>query len=360
MPQGDPRSNAPFFVLRVPSELLVMTFGDPGRRDHRYAVGMFAITAARFDRDEPLNGLELGEHPDPDPEPGWEVVHVRAASLNHHDLWTLRGVGITEDRLPIVLGCDAAGVTSDGREVVVHSVMTETVGEDETLADDFSILSERYDGTFAEKVAVPRRNLVDKPSELSFEEAACLPTAYLTVYRGLFTRGDLQPGDRLLIQGAGGGTSTAAILLARAAGARIYVTSRSEDKLERALELGAHEAYLSGDRLPERVDVVLESVGSATWEHSLKSTRNGGRVVCIGATSGQRAQTPLPQVFYRQVEVVGSTMGTREELVSLVRFLRATDVRPLVDDTLAMEDGRKAFERMAGGELFGKLVLTRS
>ncbi len=320
---------------------------------------MFAITATSFDRDDPLRGLGLGEHPDPDPEPGWEVVEVRAASLNHHDIWTLRGVGIAEEQLPIVLGCDAAGVTEDGREVVVHSVISDAVGTDETLAEDFSILSERYDGTFAERVAVPRRNLVDKPPELSFAETACLPTAYLTVYRALFTRGGLEPGDRVLVQGAGGGTSTAAILLARAAGAIVYVTSRSEEKLERARELGANEVLPSGERLPERVDLVLESVGSATWEHSLKSTRNGGTVVCIGATSGRKAPTPLPQVFYRQLEVVGSTMGTRDELVSLVRFLRATDVRPLIDETFELTDGRQAFERMVGGELFGKLVLTR-
>jgi NADPH:quinone reductase-like Zn-dependent oxidoreductase len=320
---------------------------------------MFAITATSFDRDDPLQGLTLGEHPEPDPPPGWETVEVRAASLNHHDIWTLRGIGITEDRLPIVLGCDAAGITADGREVVVHSVIADPDGIDETLASDFSILSERYDGTFAEKVAVPRRNLVDKPEELTFEEAACLPTAYLTAYRALFTRADLKPGDRLLIQGAGGGVSTAAILLARAAGATVYVTSRSDEKLEEAVRLGAHEGIPSGDRLPTRVDIVLESVGQATWEHSLKSTRTGGTVVCVGATSGRSTPTPLPQIFYRQLKVIGSTMGTRDELASLVRFLGATDVRPLVGETFAMEDGTKAFERMIEGELFGKLVLTR-
>jgi NADPH:quinone reductase-like Zn-dependent oxidoreductase len=320
---------------------------------------MFAITAAAFHRHDPLRGLELGERPEPDAPDGWEVVEVRAASLNHHDIWTLRGVGIGEEQLPMILGCDAAGVTRDGREVVVHAVIADPDGGDETLASDFNILSEHHDGTFAELVAVPRRNLVDKPAELSFAEAACLPTAYLTAYRALFTRGGLRPGDRLLIQGAGGGVSTAAILLARAAGARVYVTSRSEEKREAALELGAHEVVAAGERLPERVDLVLESVGEATWEHSVKSLVNGGTIVCIGATTGPNPPAHLNRVFYKQLRVVGSTMGTRDELASLVQFMRAAGLRPLIDATFTMEDGRHAFERMIEGELFGKLVLTR-
>lgn len=320
---------------------------------------MFAIRCTAFSRDDPLEGLDLGEHPEPDPPPGWEVVEVRAASLNHHDLWTLRGVGISEDRLPIVLGCDAAGVTADGREVVLHSVVADPDGGDETLAGDFSILSERHDGTFADRVAVPRRNLVDKPPELSFAQAACLPTAYLTVYRALFTRAGLEPGDRLLVQGAGGGVTTAAILLGRAAGLRVTVTSRSEEKRERARELGAHEVLETGERLPERVDAVFESVGEATWDHSLKSLRAGGTVVCIGATSGSSPPAQLNRVFYKQLRVVGSTMGTRDELVSLVRFMRNAGVEPLIDSTVPMEEARGAFARMAAGDLFGKIVLTR-
>lgn len=320
---------------------------------------MFAITATSFSRDDPLAGLTLGDHPDPEVPQGWEVVEVRAASLNHHDLWTLRGVGAREEWLPLVLGCDAAGVTADGREVVVHSVIADPDGGDETLAGDRRILSEGIDGAFAERVAVPARNLVDKPPELSFEQAACLPTAYLTVYRALFTRGRLGPGDRLLVQGAGGGTSTAAILLGRAAGLRVYVTSRSEEKLEQALELGAHEGVPSGERLPERVDAVFESVGEATWDHSLKSLRPGGTLICVGATTGMDPPAQLNRVFFKQLSVIGSTMGTRDELVSLVRFLRSTGVDPLIDSTLPMDEGRRAFERMAEGELFGKIVLTR-
>lgn len=318
---------------------------------------MFAITATSLSFDDPLSGLTLGEHPDPSPPAGWEVVTVRAASLNHHDLWTLQGVGMSPERLPIVLGCDAAGVTEDGREVVVHAVLA-TADGDETLAPDFRILSEREDGTFAERVAVPTRNLVAKPGFLGMAEAACLPTAYLTAYRMLFTRGELRAGDRVLVQGAGGGVSTALILLARAAGLHVTVTSRDEDKLTRARDLGAHVTLASGERLPARVDAVMETVGEATWDHSLKALEPGGVVVVSGATSGPNPPADLRRIFYRQIRVVGSTMGTLRELRGLVQLLDATGTRPLVQDTYALDDAPKAFARMAAGDLFGKLVLT--
>lgn len=314
---------------------------------------MFAITCTGFSTDDPLSGLTLGERPDPEPPPGWEVVEVRAASLNHHDLWSLKGVGLAEERLPIVLGCDAAGVTGDGREVIVHGVI-------EPPHDTrFSILSERFDGTFAERVAVPSENLIDKPDSLTWEEAACLPTAWLTAYRMLFTKGEVTPGQRILVQGAGGGVSTALLLLARAAGVHVTVTSRSEDKRERARELGANLTLASGERLPHRVDAVMETVGDATWGHSLRSLVPGGRIVVAGSTSGPNPPAELNRVFYLQLQVIGSTMGTRDELERLVRLLDVSGVRPLVDATYALADARDAFARLLEGEQFGKLVLTR-
>lgn len=319
---------------------------------------MFAITAASIDRDDPLSGLRLGEYPDPTPRDGWEVVEVRAASLNHHDLWSLRGVGLSEDRLPIVLGCDAAGVTSDGREVVVHAVLSTPGSDDETLAPDFRILSEQEDGTFADKMAVPSRNLVQKPSSMSFIEAACLPTAYLTAYRMLFTRGALRPGDRVLVQGAGGGVATALLLLARAGGLHVSVTSRDPAKLARAADLGAHQTVAAGQRLPSRVDAVMETVGEATWAHSLRSLKSGGVIVVCGATSGPNPPGELNRVFYKQLSVAGSTMGTRDELARLVRLLESSRVRPLIDDTYSMTDAPDAVARMDTGDVFGKLVLT--
>src|SRR5262245_35076679 len=215
---------------------------------------MFAVFAARIDAEDPLSGLETGERPEPQAPPGWTTVTVEATALNHHDVWSLRGVGLPADRLPMILGCDAAGIDPDGNEVVVHAVIADpdAGGGDETLDPRRSLLSERYDGTFAERVAVPKRNLLPKPAALSFEEAACLPTAYLTAYRMLFEKSGVEPGSTVLVQGAGGGVATALILLGRAAGYRMWATSRSEAKRKRALELGADQVFPAGERLPER------------------------------------------------------------------------------------------------------------
>ncbi|MED7929939.1 zinc-binding dehydrogenase [Nonomuraea sp. LP-02] len=317
---------------------------------------MFAVTATQTDPDNPLAGLTLGEHPEPKTPDGWTTVSVRAAALNHHDLWTLKGVGIRQDRLPIVLGCDAAGVDEDGNDVIVHAVIGS--GPDETLDPRRSLLSEVHDGTFAERVAVPRRNLVPKPAALSFEEAACLPTAWLTAYRMLFDKSGLQPGSTVLVQGAGGGVATALIALGRAGGFRVWATSRSADKRERALRLGADQVFESGARLPERVDAVMETVGQATWDHSLKSLKPGGRIVVSGATSGAVPPADLNRVFFLQLSVVGSTMGTREQLQRLAVFLEQTGVRPEIDRALPLAEARDGFAAMAEGELFGKIVFT--
>jgi NADPH:quinone reductase-like Zn-dependent oxidoreductase len=320
---------------------------------------MFAVTAARIVADDPLAGLELGERPEPVPPDGWTTVTVKATSLNHHDVWTLRGVGISPDRLPIVLGCDAAGLDEDGNEVVVHAVISDPAWTgDETMDPRRSLLSERYDGTFAQRVAVPRRNLVPKPAALSFTEAACLPTAYLTAYRMLFDRSGLQPGATVLVQGAGGGVATALILLGRAAGYRVWATSRSEAKRDRAIRLGADQAFPSGARLPERVDAVMETVGEATWAHSLRALKPGGTIVISGATSGPMPPADLSRVFFLQLSVVGSTMGTRDQLGRLVRFCEQTGVRPLIDRALPLDQARDGLAAMITGELFGKVVLT--
>ncbi|MEW2544841.1 zinc-binding dehydrogenase [Streptomyces sp. NPDC047002] len=320
---------------------------------------MFAVYAARIDKDQPLNGLELGERPEPAARPGWTTVTVRAASLNHHDLWSLRGVGLPADRLPMILGCDAAGVDEDGNEVVVHSVIGES-GHGVGPRERRSILTETYDGTFAERVTVPVWNVLPKPAELSFEEAACLPTAWLTAYRMLFTNAGVRPGDSVLVQGAGGGVATACVVLGSAAGLRVYATSRDAAKRERAVALGAVAAFEPGERLPHRVDAVIETVGAATWSHSITSLRPGGTVVISGATSGDRpSNAELTRIFFLELKVVGSTMGSRDELEDLLSFCAATGVRPVIDDVLPMDRARDAFARMAEGNLFGKLVLTR-
>ena len=317
---------------------------------------------ARIAPEDPLSGLEIGARPAPEVPDGWARVRVRAASLNHHDLWSLRGVGLPAERLPMTLGSDAAGVDEDGNEVIVHAVIGDPDHRgDETLDPGRSLLSERFPGTFADEVVVPRRNLVPKPPELSWEEAACLPTAWLTAYRMLFVQSGLRPGDTVLVQGAGGGVATALIRLGVAAGIRVWATSRDEAKLSWAVELGAEQAFGSGVRLPDRVDAVMETVGAATWSHSLRSLRPGGTVVISGATSGPDPErTELNRIFFLQLRVVGSTMGTRQELERLVAFCRATGVRPVIDSRLPLEEAGTAFARMAAGDLRGKVVLTRS
>jgi NADPH:quinone reductase-like Zn-dependent oxidoreductase len=320
---------------------------------------MRAVYAQSTNHDDPLTGLVVGERPEPEAPDGWTRVAVKAASLNHHDLWTLRGVGIKSEQLPMILGCDAAGIDeATGDEVVVHSVIT-TPGwtGDETLDPGRSLLSEKHQGSLAEYVVVPKHNVVPKPAELSFAEAACLSTAWLTAYRMLFVQSRLRPGQSVLVQGATGGVATACISMARAAGLRVYATARSEDKQAKALELGAHQAFASGARLPERVDAVMETVGEATWAHSVRSLKPGGQIVISGATSGPNPPADLTRIFFLQLQVLGSTMGTKAELVDLISFLRASGLRPHIDRTLPLEQAADGLRAMAGGDLVGKIVL---
>jgi NADPH:quinone reductase-like Zn-dependent oxidoreductase len=317
---------------------------------------MLAAYASEINPDDPLSGLTVGEIEEPKTPDDWVTVEVRASSLNHHDLWSLRGVGLAPDRLPMILGCDAAGLDPDGNEVVVHAVIGDPAAGDETMDPRRTLLSEKWPGTLAQRVRVPRRNLIPKPPELSFAEAACLPTAWLTAYRMLRVRGRLPEGGSVLVQGAGGGVATAAVVLGVALGARVYATSRDPDKRERIATLGAI-ALEPGARLPERVDVVVETVGAATFEHSLKCAAQGGRIVVSGATAGNLATVDLRRVFFLQLEILGSTMGTRDELAALLSMCVTRGVRPLIDSQYAFADARSAFERLESGEVFGKLVL---
>lgn len=320
---------------------------------------MLAVFASDLDPEDPLAALSVGERPEPVVPDGWTTVTVKAASLNHHDLWSLRGVGLSRERLPMILGCDGAGIDELGNEVVVHPVISQDSWQgDETLDPKRTILSEEHLGTFAQTLCVPRRNLLPKPQALSFEQAACLPTAWLTAYRMLFTRARVVPGATILVQGASGGVATALIVLASAAGVRVWATGRSQEKRERARELGAEEAFEPGARLPERVDAVMETVGEATWAHSLRSLKPGGTLVVSGATTGDAPPAELTRVFFLQLSVIGSTMGTREELQRLIRFCVDKDVRPQIHATIPLEGARQGFEAMLHEEVSGKIVFT--
>src|SRR3954462_2581508 len=321
---------------------------------------MLAVFVLKPAPKDPLSALEIGDRPEPEVPDGWTTVQVKAASLNHHDLFSLRGVGLPQERMPMTLGTDAAGLDEDGNEVVVHGVVPSPGWTgDETLDPKRSLFSELHQGTLAERVAVPRRNLVPKPAELSFAEAACLPTAWLTAYRMLFVKSGLRPGQTVLVQGPSGGVATAVIALGKAAGYRVWVTGRSDDKRQAALALGADQAVGPGARLPERVDGVMETVGEATWSHSIKSLKPGGVVVTCGATTGFNPGAELNRVFFTQLSVIGSTMGTREELDDLIQMCRITGVRPQIDVELPLSQAAEGFERMLEGRTNGKIVFTR-
>jgi len=313
---------------------------------------MRAAYAATLNPDDPLAGLAVGDLPAPSLPADWATVQVRASSLNHHDLWSLRGVGLPADRLPMVLGCDAAGVDDAGNEVVVYPVLP-----DPGDPRGYSLLSERYPGTLAEQVRVPRANLVAKPASVSFVDIACLPTAWLTAYH-MLSRGRVAETDAVLVQGAGGGVATAAVVLAVHLGKRVYATSRDPDKRDRIAALGA-TAVEPGAKLPERVGVVIETVGVPTFDHSLKCAAPNGRIVVCGSTAGHQATVDLRRIFAMQLEILGTTMGTVDELTALVGLLEQ-GVRPVVDEVFGFSDARAAFEKLASGAIFGKIALDHS
>lgn len=321
---------------------------------------MLAAYAATQSETDPLSGLVVGDRPAPEAPAGWSVVDVRTAGLNHHDVWSLRGVGLPADRLPMILGCDAAGTDADGNEVIVHSVVpSDGWRGDETLDPRRTLLSELHQGTMAEQVMVPTANLVPKPAGMAWETAACLSTAWLTAYRMLFTNSGVQPGGTVLVQGAGGGVATALIQLGRAAGLRMWATSRDAARADRALEIGADRVFGSGERLPERVDAVMETVGAATWSHSVNSLQPGGTIVIAGATSGYDPRKgELNKIFFKQLKVIGSTMGTRDELAQLARFVQAAGIDPVIDSVLPLDKARDGFAKMVDGDVFGKVVFT--
>ena len=321
---------------------------------------MFAVAAGAPNPEDPIAALSLGDQPDPEVPDGWVTVDVKAASLNMHDVFTLRGVGLKEDAYPMILGCDGAGVLEDGTEVVLHGVVASPgwVG-DETLDPKRTLLSEKHPGTMAERVAVPERNVLPKPEELSFAEAACLGTAWLTAYRMLFVKSGLRPGQTMLVQGSSGGVSTALVSLGSAAGIRVWTTGRTEEKRALATKLGADQTFESGARLPERVDAVFETVGAATWSHSVKCLKPGGSLIVSGTTTGDAEKAELQRLFFLQLRVEGSTMGSRDELDDLIRFCASEEIKPLIGAEVPMESAEDGFRQMIDGETAGKIVFTR-
>ena len=305
---------------------------------------MKAVYATGTNYDDPLSVLEVGTMPEPETKPFWSTIRVNSASVNHHDVWSLQGVGLSDEQTPMILGTDAAGVLEEdipvrkglkaGSEVVLYTFVG-TDGAGVMPGERRSILSERYAGTMSEYTQVPSANVFAKPANLNLDEAAALGTSWLTAYSLLFASANVKPGDTVLIQGAGGGVSTAAIQLAHAAGLEVFVTSRSEDK----------------------ADAVIESVGAATWSHSVKSVRPGGTIAICGATTGDQPGAELTRIFFQDIRVQGNTMGSREDFARLLKFVEHADLHPVIDSAYAIDDAHLAFSKIVNGDVFGKIVL---
>jgi NADPH:quinone reductase-like Zn-dependent oxidoreductase len=329
-----------------------------------------------------LEALNLEEAPDPRPGPTEALVEVRACGVNHLDLWVRRGVPGHTFPLPIIPGCDVAGVVREvgeavrgvdpGTEVVAlpgigcGACRACSLGNDH-LCRDYGILGETRDGGYAPLVVLPGVNLLPLPAGLGFERAAAFPLAFLTAWHMLVARAELRPGDAVLVHAAGSGVGSAAVQIARLLGARVIATAGSDAKLARARELGADETinYRTADfahevaRLTGKrgVDVVVEHVGEATWEGSLRCLAKGGRLVTCGATSGPRGEVHLPRLFFKSLSILGSTMGSRGELHRIVQLVGEGKLRPVVDRVLPLSEVREAHRVLEDREQFGKVVL---
>src|SRR6202165_1295713 len=323
---------------------------------------MFAVYCQKPHLDDPMAGLILGDRPEPKTPEGWVRVKVSHASLNRHDIFTLRGItshaeGIT---FPMILGNDGAGALDDGAQVVIYPLMDSADGRvEETLDPHWHIFSGFVQGTFADYVAVPKRNAIPLPDGISALDASVLGTAWLTAYRALFTKSRVQPGQTLLVQGASGGMPTALIQMARAAGVETWVTSRSPESRALAERLGARRTFGLNEKLPRRVDVVVDNIGQATWEHSLQSVRIGGTVVTVGVTTGNDPSANLLHLFTEKITVMGSIMGTLEEMNNMIRLVIDAGIKPEIGAVVPMEEAKKAILAMVEGRTHGKTIFTR-
>jgi NADPH:quinone reductase-like Zn-dependent oxidoreductase len=323
---------------------------------------MFAVFAARPNPDDPLASLVVGERPEPEVPDGWVRVKISHASLNRHDLFTLRGITAQPDPIsfPMILGNDGAGTLEDGTPVVIYPVMgSEDWRGDEPLDPRWHILSERVAGTFADYVAVPNRNAIQLPEGLSALDASVLGTAWLTAYRALFTKSNLKPGETLLVQGASGGMSTALVQLGRAAGFEVWVTSRSATGRDLAERLGAHRTFGWNEALPRNVQAVIDNIGPASWEHSMASVARGGTIVITGLTTGPEVKLALLPMLGDQITLCGSIMGTLLDMKRMITFIISAGIKPEIGEVIPMERAREAFRKMWQGETLGKTVLTR-
>ncbi len=340
------------------------------------------MKAVVFDEHGGPEVLKIGEVPEPEPGPDEVVLTVNAAALNHLDIWVRKGIPGLKLAMPHVPGSDGAGVVSkigrkvkgliEGDRVTVNPGLSCGACEfcklgEESLCVEFKILGEHVQGTCAEFVKVPARNLYKIPASLGFEEAAAAPLASLTAWRMLVSRAGLKQGQDVLINGAGSGVSVAAIQIAKNIGARVFVTSRSDEKLEKAKKLGADVLInLTKERFDEvvwretkkrGVDVVLDHIGPATWPQNFRSLARDGKMVVCGATSGPKAEVDIRSLYWRQFSIIGSTMSSRKEFEAVMDLVAQGKLKAVIHKVMPMSETRIAHEIMEKGEQFGKLVL---
>ncbi len=338
------------------------------------------MKAALFHEHGGADVLRIEEVPDPRPQQGEVVVQVRAAALNHLDIWVRRGLPI-ETTMPHIGGSDIAGTVAElgpgvqgiqpGTPVVINPSLwcgrcEWCLAGEHPLCVDFKIIGEHVNGGLAELVAVPARNLFRIPDGYPFERAAAAPLAYLTAWRALVRRGRVQAGNSVLITGASGGVSSAAIQIARHLGARVYAVTTSEN-VERVRELGADVVYdrkaedfsraVWRDTNKRGVDVVLDSVGEAIWQQCVRALARGGRLVSYGGTSGPKAELDIRVLFWKQLEIIGTTMSNQAEFEAVMQLVFAGKLQPVVDQVMPLDQIRAAHERLERGQQFGKIVL---
>lgn len=323
---------------------------------------MFAVYATHAAPNDPLSALEIGEQPEPTLQEGWVRVKITHASLNRHDLFTLCGITAHPEGIsfPMILGNDGVGTLDDGTPVALYPMMGSPDWRgDETLDPGWHIFSELIPGTFADYVAMPKRNTIPLPIGLSALHASVLGTAWLTAYRALFTKSGLRAGQTLLVQGASGGMATALIQLGRAAGFEVWATSRNEAGRALAEKLGAHRTFASGEKLPRKAHAVVDNIGPATWAHSIASVARGGTIVVVGGTTGLETNLPLLPLISEQITVCGSIMGTLQDMRDMMAFMAATGIAPEIGAVMPMDQAREGFRAMSEGRTHGKTVFTR-
>ncbi len=347
---------------------------------------MMSMKAMVFHEHGFSNVLKYEDFPDPELKPNQVLVNVKAVALNHLDLFVRGGIPGLNLEMPHILGSDISGVVKEignkasgtlqpGQRVVIDpgkscGVCEYCIQGEESLCAQYGIIGEHSRGGYADLIAVDALNVIPVPEhvELSFEQSAAAPLTFMTAWRMLMSKARVKPGDDVLIIGIGGGVALAALQIAKVAGARVLVTSSSNEKLEKALELGASIGinYKSNPDFHKEVwtltnkrgvDIVVDSVGEVTWDRSLRSLTKGGRLVTCGATSGPNAVSNVNLVFWKQLEILGSTMASRSELRDVLKLVCSGRLTPVVDSVLPLSQAQDAHDRLEKGAQFGKIVL---